>query len=90
MRRAFQRAMPERFVAVVEEPTGRRWRAFISKVSLDPDISAEAFVLERPDGGHATAPEGAARPVAAALNQLSSARGNVHAIGIWRRPWRRS
>jgi uncharacterized protein YbcI len=47
MRRAFQRAMRERFIAVVEEATGRTVRAFLSEVNLDPDISAEIFVLEQ-------------------------------------------
>ena len=47
VRRAFQRAMKERFVAVVEEATARTVRAFLSEVSLDPDISAEIFVLDR-------------------------------------------
>ena len=59
MRRAFQRAMRDRFVAVVEEATGRKVRAFLSEVSLDPDISAEVFVLERAGAGHEPAPEGA-------------------------------
>jgi uncharacterized protein YbcI len=58
MRRAFQRAMRERFVAVVENATGRKVRAFLSEVSLDPDISAEVFVLQRADPDHETAPEG--------------------------------
>ena len=58
MRRAFQRAMRERFVAVVEEATGRKVRAFLSEVSLDPDISAEVFVLERGEPGESPAPEG--------------------------------
>jgi uncharacterized protein YbcI len=58
VRRAFQRAMETRFVAVVEEATGRRVRAFLSEVSLDPDISAEVFVLERLDSDPDPAPEG--------------------------------
>jgi uncharacterized protein YbcI len=58
VRRAFQRAMEDRFVAVVEEATGRKVRAFLSEVSLDPDISAEVFVLERAEPGRDTAPAG--------------------------------
>jgi uncharacterized protein YbcI len=58
MRRAFQRAMRPRFVAVVEEATGRKVRAFLSEAHIDPDISAEIFVLE-PDKSD-PAPEGAA------------------------------
>jgi uncharacterized protein YbcI len=57
-RLAFQRAMQDRFVAVVEEITGRKVRAFLSQVSLNPDISVEVFVLER--GGDEQAPEGVA------------------------------
>jgi uncharacterized protein YbcI len=54
-RLAFQRAMEPRFVNTVEEISGRKVRAFLSQVSLDPDISVEVFVLDR-DG--ASAPEG--------------------------------
>ena len=57
-RLAFQRAMEERFTAIVEEITGRKVRAFLSQVSLDPDISVEVFVLER--GAAEQAPEGVA------------------------------
>jgi uncharacterized protein YbcI len=55
-RLAFQRAMERRFTSTVEGITGRRVRAFLSQVSLDPDISVEVFVLAReeatpvPDG----------------------------------------
>jgi uncharacterized protein YbcI len=58
-RLAFQRAMKERFVGVVEEISGRKVRAFLSQVSLQPDISVEVFVLER-GGGPDEAPEGVA------------------------------
>ena len=57
-RRAFQRAMKDRFVAVVEEATGRKVRAFLSEVSLEPEISAEIFVLERVEADPNPAPEG--------------------------------
>jgi uncharacterized protein YbcI len=57
-RLAFQRAMEERFVSTVEEITNRKVRAFLSTVSLNPDISVEVFVLDR-DGTDA-APEGLA------------------------------
>ena len=43
---------------MVEQATGRKVRAFLSEVSLDPDISAEVFVLERVDAGHETTPAG--------------------------------
>jgi uncharacterized protein YbcI len=57
-RLAFQRAMEARFVATIEELSGRKVRAFLSTVSLNPDISVEVFVLER-DATEA-APEGLA------------------------------
>jgi uncharacterized protein YbcI len=57
-RLAFQRAMEKRFTGIVEELTGRRVRAFLSQVSLEPDISVEVFVLER--GSTDVAPEGVA------------------------------
>lgn len=56
-RLAFQRAMEQRFVDSVEEITNRKVRAFLSQVSLNPDISVEVFVLERDD---TAAPEGVA------------------------------
>ena len=57
-RLAFQRAMEHRFVNTVEEITGRKVRAFLSEVSLTPDISVEVFVLEK--GETELAPEGVA------------------------------
>ncbi len=57
-RLAFQRAMEAVFVETVEEISGRKVRAFLSQVSLDPDISVEVFVLERGDADQA--PEGVA------------------------------
>ena len=57
-RLAFQRAMETRFVTTIEEISGRKVRAFLSTVSLNPDISVEVFVLER-DSTEA-APEGLA------------------------------
>jgi len=57
-RLAFQRAMEDRFTAVVEEISGRKVRAFLSQVSLNPDISVEVFVLEPGDAEQA--PEGVA------------------------------
>jgi uncharacterized protein YbcI len=58
VRRAFQRAMKDRFITVVEQATGRTVRAFMSEVSLDPDISAEIFVLDRIEADPNPAPEG--------------------------------
>lgn len=45
-RQLFQMAMTERFIAAVEEITGRRVTAFMSQVHFDPDMAAEIFVLE--------------------------------------------
>jgi uncharacterized protein YbcI len=55
-RLAFQRAMEDKFVAAVEEITGRKVIAFLSQVHFNPDISQETFVLE-PEAGD-NAPEG--------------------------------
>src|SRR5215212_3601212 len=51
IRRRFQRAMAEQFVAIVEQATGRRVRSFFSDTDLKNDISVEIFVLadERTD-----------------------------------------
>jgi uncharacterized protein YbcI len=58
VRRAFQRAMKERFVAVVEDATGRKVRAFMSEASLEPDISAEIFILDQIVSDPDPAPDG--------------------------------
>jgi uncharacterized protein YbcI len=57
-RLAFQQAMKPAFIAMVEEATGRKVRAFLSQTHFDPDISAEVFVLE-PEGNKATTDAGA-------------------------------
>ncbi len=57
-RLAFQRAMESVFVAAVEEISGRKVRAFLSQVSLNPDIAVEVFVLE--PGDAEKAPDGVA------------------------------
>ena len=46
LRRGFQDVMGDQFSAAVERLTGRRVRAFLSQVSLDPAIDFEVFVLE--------------------------------------------
>jgi len=50
--------MESRFTTIVEEISGRKVRAFLSQVSLNPDISVEVFVLEHGDAE--LAPEGVA------------------------------
>lgn len=49
-RSAFQDAVAEQFRAIVENATGRRVRAFMSMVHIEPEVSAELFLLE-PDAG---------------------------------------
>jgi uncharacterized protein YbcI len=46
MRRAWQDAMRDDFEEVVESATGRRVSAFLSQVSLEPDLHIEFFMLE--------------------------------------------
>lgn len=58
IRRTFQQAMEEQFTAVVEEATGRKVRAYLSQVHVNPDIAVELFMLA-PDG---EAEAGAGRP----------------------------
>jgi uncharacterized protein YbcI len=63
-RMAFQEAVRERFVELVETATGRQVRAFLSMVHLDVDLSVELFLFARDaesgafdassDGFHAT------------------------------------
>jgi uncharacterized protein YbcI len=62
-RLAFQRAMKAKFIDCVEQATGRKVRAFLSQVHMDPDISAEIFVLER-DDTNAAPPADTMRPPA--------------------------
>ena len=50
-RKAFQNAMREDLVALVEEITGRTVIAFLSDNHLDPDIAVESFVLGDQDDG---------------------------------------
>jgi len=50
MRRSFQRAMEDRFRAVVEEAMGRRVIAYMSEIHTNPDLAVELFVLEPHDG----------------------------------------
>ena len=45
MRRSFQQTMREDMSAAVAEPTGREVIAFMSDSHLEPDYSAEVFVL---------------------------------------------
>lgn len=46
LRRGFRDVMEVQFSTAVEALTGRRVRAFLSQVHLDPEIDIEVFVLE--------------------------------------------
>ena len=48
-RMAFQEVMRDRFVAVVEQATGRRVVGFMSGNQQDPDMICEVFVLSPTD-----------------------------------------
>jgi uncharacterized protein YbcI len=48
MRMAFQEMMRGELTATIEELTACRVLAFMSATSLDPDMAAEVFVLDRP------------------------------------------
>ena len=46
MRSVFQRAMKDRFIAAVQQLSGRRVRAFICDSHVGPDLQIELFILE--------------------------------------------
>jgi uncharacterized protein YbcI len=48
-RRTFQETMEEQFSEVVEKATGRKVRAYMSQVHVDPEVAIELFMLE-PEG----------------------------------------
>ena len=48
-RTMFQDWMGSQFIAIVEQATGRKVRAFFSQVTHDPDIAAELFLLHPAD-----------------------------------------
>ncbi len=48
IRHLFQATMEDDFRAAVERLTGRKVLAFISGNHIDPDISAELFILDEP------------------------------------------
>ena len=49
-RSAFQEAVKDEFIGIVERGVGHKVRAFISSTHIDPELSVELFVLDR-DGG---------------------------------------
>ena len=46
MRDAFQEVMREEFIEAVESISGRTVRAFISSVSIEPELATELFLFE--------------------------------------------
>jgi uncharacterized protein YbcI len=49
-RKAYQRTMQTDLVALVEQLTGRKVRAFLSDNHIEPDVAIESFLLEDGDG----------------------------------------
>ena len=45
-RRAFQEAVRDEFVSVVEAAAGRKVRALISQINYEPELSTELFLME--------------------------------------------
>ena len=45
-RRAFQEAVREEFVSIVERVANRKVRAFISQINYEPELSTELFLME--------------------------------------------
>jgi uncharacterized protein YbcI len=45
-RHAYQRTMGPDLIALVEQLSGRKVRAFLSDNHIDPDVAVESFVLE--------------------------------------------
>ncbi len=47
---AFQDAVRDDFIAIVEEATGRKVRAFVSQVHIDPELAVETLTSIRRAG----------------------------------------
>lgn len=45
-RKAYQQTMRRDLIAMVEEATGRKVRAFLSDNHMEPDVAIESFLLE--------------------------------------------
>jgi uncharacterized protein YbcI len=54
---AFQELMRDEFVELVERATGRKVRAFMSAIHVEPEMAVEVFLFEPPEED-ATAEEG--------------------------------
>lgn len=55
-RKAFQEAVRGDFIEIVESITGRKVRALVSEIHLDPEFAVELFLFE-PDGAWERQPE---------------------------------
>ena len=51
MRRDFQRMMKNRYSKMIEELTGRKVLAFLSEVHVEPDLTIQMFLMDRPLAG---------------------------------------
>src|SRR3954453_11694330 len=54
LRRNFQGLIADRYKAAIEEITGRTVVACLSQAHIEPDVTLEAFVLDRPLEDHGT------------------------------------
>ena len=66
MRHEFQAMMADRYRSAIEELTGAKVVAFLSQAHLDPDITLEVFLVDRPIAGF-----GAAEIVDPAANDVN-------------------
>ena len=51
---AFHQMMRDNYIAIVENVTGRKVRAFLSQSNIDPPIATEMFVLDSERGDDAS------------------------------------
>ena len=51
MRRDFQRMMKTRYSQLIEELTGRKVLAFLSRAHVEPDLTIEVFLVDGPLAG---------------------------------------
>jgi len=52
MRREFQEMIGDRYRHLIENLSGRKVTAFLSQAHIEPDITIEAFLLDRPLEGY--------------------------------------
>lgn len=57
-RMAFQEAVRDDFVAIVEAATGRRVRAFLSQIHVEPELAAELFLFDPEETAAEGEPDG--------------------------------